>query len=401
MRRSDSCFYYFPGILLLFLFVPFRLSAFDRTDSTFWQERIKRELDTLCASSLFETTQLGLCVYDLTADSMLYAVNARQRMRPASTMKLLTAITALSVLGPSHTFQTRLYHTGEIAGGLLQGDIYVAGGFDPLFGKEDMQALAGEIKSMGIDSIAGGLYADISFKDTLYWGEGWCWDDEAERLTPLLYQGMDCFMEHFVLALEANQIGFSGLTGQRQCPDDAYYILSRNRSMDEVLRPMMKESDNLCAEAMFYQLAAESGKLYASASQAVSCMHTLIRRLGYDASGYRIADGSGLSLYTYLTPELEVAFLRYAYLNSSIFNTLYPSLPVAGVDGTLKNRMTGGAANRHIWAKTGSVSAVASLAGYAQASNGHLLAFSIINQGLVKLKDGREFQDAVCESLCR
>ena len=63
--------------------------------------------------------------------------------------------------------------------------------------------------------------------------------------------------------------------------------------------------------------------------------------------------------------------------------------------------MKRGKAYKNVRAKTGSVSAVASLAGYAQASNDHMLAFCIINQGLVKLKSGRDFQDAVCEVLCR
>lgn len=390
------------GMLLLLAVCPLSAVADDEeTEEQEWRDELCQELDRLCASSLFETTQLGLCVYDLTADTMLYAVNARQRMRPASTMKLLTSITALSVLGGSHTFQTTLYHTGAVNNRVLQGDLYVVGGFDPRFGKDDLYAFAEEIKLMGVDSIAGTLYADVSFKDTLRWGEGWCWDDEAERLTPLLYQGKDCFMEQFVRALSEQGIASSGVIGQAVCPADAFYITKRAHAIDQILMPMMKESDNLYAESMFYQLAARSGVPYASARQAVNYIRTLIRELGYDADLYRIADGSGLSLYTYLSPELEVAFLRYAHQHNPIFTHLYPSLPIAGRDGTLKSRMKRGKAYKNVRAKTGSVSAVASLAGYAQASNDHMLAFCIINQGLVKLKSGRDFQDAVCEALCR
>ena len=53
----------------------------------------------------------------------------------------------------------------------------------------------------------------------------------------------------------------------------------------------------------------------------------------------RIADGSGLSLYNYVSAELEVQLLRYAYNQPNIYNTLLPTLPIAGVDGTLKKRM--------------------------------------------------------------
>ena len=259
------------GILWLLAVCPLSAVAADEeTEEQEWREELCQELDRLCASPLFEITQLGLCVYDLTADTMLYTVNARQRMRPDSTMKLLTSITALSVLGGSHTFQTTLYHTGAVNNRVLQGDLYVVGGFDPRFGKDDLYAFVEEVKLRGVDSIAGTLYADVSFKDTLRWGEGWCWDDEAERLTPLLYQGKDCFMEQFVRALGEQGIASAGVTGQAVCPADAFYITKRAHAIDQILMPMMKESDNLYAESMFYQLAARSGVPYASARQALN-----------------------------------------------------------------------------------------------------------------------------------
>lgn len=403
MKRNThpSLFRLIGIVLLLSLFCGRIAAADEKEEERQWRSELQQNLDRLCSSSLFETTQLGLCVYDLTADTVLYERNARQRMRPASTMKLLTSITALSVLGGSHTFQTLLYHTGVVQNRVLQGDVYVVGGFDPRFGKDDLNAFAEEIKMMGIDSIAGTLYADVSFKDTLRWGEGWCWDDEAERLTPLLYQGKDCFMEQFVRTLGEQGIASAGTVRQGICPKDAFYITKRTHAIDQILMPMMKESDNLYAESMFYQLAARSGVPYASARQAVSCIRDLIHKLGYDADQYRIADGCGLSLYTYLSAELEVAFLRYAYQHNPIFTHLYTSLPIAGRDGTLKSRMKRGKAYKNVHAKTGSVSAVSSLAGYARASNDHMLAFCIINQGLVRLKTGRDFQDAVCEELCQ
>ena len=96
-----------------------------------------------------------------------------------------------------------------------------------------------------------------------------------------------------------------------------------------------------------------------------------------------------------------VSLLRYAYLKRDIMAVLYPSLPIAGVDGTLKKRMKGGAAQGNVHAKTGTVSGVSSLAGYCRAANQHLLAFCIINQGVMKNAEGRDFQDKVCELLCR
>jgi len=126
-----------------------------------------------------------------------------------------------------------------------------------------------------------------------------------------------------------------------------------------------------------------------------------LTKAGVTGVQYRIADGSGLSLYNYVTPELMIRLLRYAYLKRDVMAALYPALPVAGVDGTLKKRMTKGFAFENVHAKTGTVSGVSSLAGYCRSANNHLLAFCIINQGVMKNADGRNFQDKVCEAMCK
>ena len=63
--------------------------------------------------------------------------------------------------------------------------------------------------------------------------------------------------------------------------------------------------------------------------------------------------------------------------------------------------MTKGFAYENVHAKTGTVSGVSSLAGYCRSANRHLLAFCIINQGVMKNADGRNFQDKVCEAMCK
>ena len=93
--------------------------------------------------------------------------------------------------------------------------------------------------------------------------------------------------------------------------------------------------------------------------------------------------------------------LRYAYQNTNIYMHLLPSLPVAGEDGTLRRRMRGTFTSGNVKAKTGSVTAISSLAGYCTAANGHVLCFAIINQGIRRGSEGRAFQDRVCEAHCR
>ncbi|MGN1264108.1 MAG: D-alanyl-D-alanine carboxypeptidase, partial [Prevotella sp.] len=111
--------------------------------------------------------------------------------------------------------------------------------------------------------------------------------------------------------------------------------------------------------------------------------------------------GSGLSLYNYVSAEMEVRLLRYAYQNSQIYVHLLPSLPIAAEDGTLKSRMKGTFAEGNVRAKTGTLTGISSLAGYCTAANGHTLCFAIINQGIMRAANGKAFQDRLCDALCQ
>ena len=365
-----------------------------------WPQNVQYRLDSLMQSSLLETSMVGIIVYDLTADSILYKVNERQAMRPASTMKLVTAITALDRLGGSYQFRTQLYYTGTIENHTLNGDLYCVGGFDPAFNNDDMRAFVESIQRMGVDTIRGRIVADKSMKDADLLGEGWCWDDDNPKLSPLSY-GRDIeFLERFVHELIDCDVVLDVRMTESRLPDDAFPICTRFHTMDQILQRMMKKSDNLYAEAMFYQLGAATGHRPSTAKHSAQVVKQLIQKVGNGKNPYRVADGSGLSLYNYVTPELEMRLLRYAYRNSNIYQHLLPSLPIAGVDGTLNTRMKGTFAEENVKAKTGTVTGISALAGYCTSANGHLLCFSIINQGIMKSDSGRNFQNKVCNALC-
>ena len=366
-----------------------------------WPQNVQYRLDSLVCDKMFETSMVGMIVYDLTADSVLYKVNERQAMRPASTMKLVTAITALDRLGGSYQFRTQLYYTGTVEDHTLNGDLYCVGGFDPAFNVDDMKAFVESIQRMGVDTICGRIVADRSMKDADLLGEGWCWDDDNPKLSPLSHGRDIAFLERFVNELSEEGIVLDNVRlSEGSLPNEAYSLCSRFHSMDQILQRMMKVSDNFYAEAMFYQLGAVIGRRPAKAKDAASVVKQLIQKVGNGKNPYRIADGSGLSLYNYVTPELEMRLLRYAYRNSNIYLHLLPSLPVAGRDGTLKTRMKGTFAEENVKAKTGTVTGISALAGYCTAANGHQLCFSIINQGIMKSDPGRNFQDRVCNALC-
>lgn len=369
-----------------------------------WGDALRQQLDSLTRLPLLETSQLGLMVYDLTADSTIYSLGARQRLRPASTMKLLTAITALDLLDSDYWLRTTLYRTGNISNGVLNGDLICQGGMDPHFSNADLEALVEGLEYLEIDTIQGNLVADRSFKDEDLKGEGWCWDDDTPDLSPLLLNRKDILAEQLLRRIREKGIVVNGGLTTTSRPTVAkakgLAVCSRGCSLEVILQQMLKDSDNLYAEAVFYQIAAATGAHPAKASQARAAIRRLISRIGLDPQHYRIADGSGLSLYNYVTPELLVMMLRYAWQQEHIIDRLYNALPVAAEDGTLKSRMTGTWAAGNVHAKTGTLTGVSSLAGYCTAPNGHEMAFCIINQGVERTSDGKTFQDAVCAVLC-
>ena len=316
-------------------------------------------------------------------------------------MKVLTAIAAIDKLGGSYRFQTELCYTGKVDNNTLHGNVYCVGGFDPRFNIDDMRAFVEGIRKMGVDTIRGNIYADKTMKDADTLGSGWCWDDDNPVLSPLLISRKNVFVERFVRELQEAGIVLDGNIGEARRPEDAFCIVSRFHSIDQILIKMLKESDNLYAESMFYQLGAAAGHQPSTAKNSAAVIGRLIRKVGLDPRRYNIADGSGLSLYNYVSAELEVRFLRYAFQNNNIYLHLHPALPTAGEDGTLRSRQRGTFTQGNVYAKTGTLKGISSLAGYCTAANGHRLAFAIINQGVMNRANGRAFQDRVCTVLCQ
>ena len=220
-----------------------------------------------------------------------------------------------------------------------------------------------------------------------------------------LYSSEDFFFHTFLGRLKEKGISVRASV-YADCPlsgDSIPVLCSVRRPFREVLERALKESDNLCAESMFYHLAARhSQRKRVTGKDGTDAVNAFMKsELGLNPDNYKIADGSGVSLYNYISPRLLLEYLKYAYYHREIFLPLYESLPIAGVDGTLQHRMKQAGACGNVHAKTGSVTGVSSLAGYVKAGNGHQLAFVIINQNVLKLGRARAFQDKVCDILSR
>jgi len=165
-----------------------------------------------------------------------------------------------------------------------------------------------------------------------------------------------------------------------------------SKPLSEIMIELNKESDNFYADMLLKTLGAvQKGEgSFAAGSEAVSDM---LKRAGVEP-GYRVVDGSGLSRFNWMTPEQMVTML--AFVQEQSYRAAFEaSLPIAGVDGTLKNRLKGTIAEKRAIAKTGSMSGVNTLAGYVTAQNGHKIAYSIMTNGVYKSKYASNLQDQI------
>ena len=148
---------------------------------------LAQRLDSLLFNDpMLKTSEVGISVFDLTTGEQLFQYQDEKLYRPASTEKVVTSVSALATLGTDYTMDTCLKYTGKIENDTLKGSLYLIGGFDPEFMDEDLDSLVDAIAQAGIRYIADTLAADVSMKDSVYWGNGWSWDDVPASFQPYL-----------------------------------------------------------------------------------------------------------------------------------------------------------------------------------------------------------------------
>jgi D-alanyl-D-alanine carboxypeptidase/D-alanyl-D-alanine-endopeptidase (penicillin-binding protein 4) len=207
--------------------------------------------------------------------------------------------------------------------------------------------------------------------------------------------------EEFRSALEAAGVKVEGRALSRKLPAGATQLAEHaSPPLREILLALLKPSDNLIAEMLFKSLgAAKTG--FGTAESAEAAEMEFVRRAGMDPGAIGIADGSGLSRRNYISPNNLVALLSYMWRHK--YGRVYTdSLPVAGVDGTLRRRMKGTPAEGNVRAKTGYVSRVSCLSGYVTTKSGEPLVFSIMMNGhLSPVTEATAVQDRICELLAK
>ncbi len=223
----------------------------------------------------------------------------------------------------------------------------------------------------------GGLKAD--FSDPLRWRFGGGYPASCgERFWPVAYTDSRAYNERAVLGLWQSLGGkLGGVVRDGLAPAGPPTFENASPALSEVVRDINKFSNNVMAQQLFYTLAAQQARGPATPEAAREVLRNwALERLGEPARALVVDNGSGLSRQNRVTAQLLSQLLRSAWGSTSM-PELMSSLPVGGIDGTLK-RSKAAAGRTHL--KTGSLRDVAGIAGYVLAPNGQRMAVvAVIN----------------------
>lgn len=184
-------------------------------------------------------------------------------------------------------------------------------------------------------------------------------------------------------------------------PQTATLLLTHQSApLSQLLYPMMKNSDNMYADAFFKRLGATFLSPPGSWQKGSMAVREFLRRdPALDPSDLIILDGSGLSRYDLLSPQDFSHLLSWLYRDFKFGDEVIASLPISGVDGTLKNRMQSVASR--VRAKTGGMMGITGLTGYVVTRDNEVLSVVILINGFVGKAEPykTQIEDTICKKL--
>ena len=370
----------------------------------------------------------SVAVRDLTEKRYLDSRRGNVPRLPASNEKLVTSVAALADWSATHRFATQLLlqATGPNSKGVLAGNVYLKGLGDPSLSTSAFQAsylhmrtsglgdFVSHLRSLGVTKITGRVVADDGYFDRARtvssWRPGmaaWCGPLSALTLNEGFgpsggYVDNPSLWAAGKLTQLLRNAGIKVRHGAACGTVPATAKLSYSESsvqLGRLLAAMNKPSDNFFAEELLKGLGASFGGAGTTAAGA-NVAKRYLKSIGL-TNGFSIRDGSGLSYADKLSAHAIVTILG-AMTKRQDFAVFRNSLSVAGVDGTLKDRMRGTKAAGNVHAKTGTLSAASCLSGYVTSADRHALVFAILMNGsALPLARAQAAQDAIAEILAR
>lgn len=335
---------------------------------------------------------------------------------PASVMKLATAIGALEILGPDYRMQTKFVTNGKFSNGIVDGDLYVIGGGDPLITTkgyksvfddpdqvlEPMTDLVNKLKEKGVKEVRGAIIGDDSRYENVRWIPSWPtryqiggtvsplsalvvndgntgYTETPDEPTtnrkagdpPLL------FVQTLKTLLNQNGITANGEARTGRTPDEVKEItVFDSLPMVDIVNEMLANSDNTTAELVLREIGAQnSGQ--GSTAAGIAAVRDVLTQKSIPLDGFVQVDGSGLDLTNRMSCRTALAL--YEVIDT--YPDVTSKLPVAGRTGTLRKRMLQIEATGKVVAKTGTLNSVNALAGRSTTKPGNFIEFAFIHNG--------------------
>jgi serine-type D-Ala-D-Ala carboxypeptidase/endopeptidase (penicillin-binding protein 4) len=360
--------------------------------------------------------RVNVSVLDVASGEALFQQNADTPGTPASTTKLITAVTVLAARGPAYRLTTR------VVAGSRPGEIVLVGGGDPTLavngagqfpGAARLDTLAAQVRK----ALGGARPTRVLVDTSLFTGPttavGWSSGlispegqvaavqslmTNAGRVRPVHHEvGGDPRYGDPALAagrLFAQQLGVPGSAVRRGAAPAAASAGTagpapgselgavQSPPLVQVVDWMLQQSDNVIAEAMGRQVALAAGRP-ASFDGATQAVIGKLNELGLPGDEANLYDASGLSRHNGISPALLTDLLALAASGKRPgLSSIFGGLPVAGWSGTLQTRFVTPSPNRVgqgvVRAKTGSLSGVNTMAGELITRDGRLLVFALM-----------------------
>jgi serine-type D-Ala-D-Ala carboxypeptidase/endopeptidase (penicillin-binding protein 4) len=333
----------------------------------------------------------GVVAIDLATRGNVYRRNQALALRPASNEKLAVAIAALAELGSRYRITTRVLGDGRLEGSVWRGRLVLKGSGDPSLSRVKLARLAARIEGAGIHSVTGRIIGDETYFDTKRMAPGWkpsFYKVECPPLSALIVDAgkvgrrtVDdpalAAAHAFRQALIAEGIRVPRRAVKGVAPEGSLPLAhAKSSSVAALVRGMNRRSDNFIAEMLTKDLGAlELGSGTTAAGTTV--MRRVLRARGVPLAGVRLVDGSGLSRYDRMTAIALAALLISAWSDPVLHDPFVTSLPVAGISGTLEDRLERPPARGRVRAKTGTTNTASALSGYV----GRRYVFAILQNG--------------------
>lgn len=393
-------------------------------------ENLQASLDEVVA-----TFPRASCLVVTLDGEEIFAENPALPLVPASAQKILTAFGVYTILGQGHTFETSVVADAPVVDGVLDGNLYLIGGGDPLLAtteyvdrydpaqfRTNIEELADAVVASGITEITGAVIGDESRYDVERYVPEWPlrFTNESQNQTgPLsaltVNDGFVRFDTNpapslatastepaafaagfFDDLLEEREVSIRQSSAAGTAPAVATTIASvTSDPVSVVTNQMLDVSDNMGAELLLKEIG-HSSTGFGTTDDGAIAVENALRSAGFSVAETDMVDGSGLASENRVTCRLLAEVL-----DADPSSPLLDGLAVAGETGTLRERFVGTEAQGRVRAKTGRLNEVGALAGTAEAQDGSVLTFAWIanTTDLYPVEEMIAAQDAVALEL--